>query len=72
MLSTLGVLMPNDQAKGRILDLNPDLNSPLTIVDSLQRPTFFFKSDMDENGYDDFIVCEYGNYTGYLTVFEST
>ncbi len=69
-LSLLGLLMPNDQAKGRLVELNQDLTKTSSFIDSLQRAVFFHEEDLNNDGKSDFIICEYGNYTGFIAIFE--
>jgi hypothetical protein len=70
-LSLLGILMPNDEDKGELITLNDDLTNLTSFIDSLRRPVFFYKEDMNADGLQDFIVCAFGNYTGDLTIYES-
>lgn len=70
ILSLMGIMDPNDQALGEIVSINhKGVNK--TLIDSLKRPVHFSKADLDSNGLDDFVVCEFGNYTGGLNIYES-
>lgn len=70
IISTMGIMDPNDQAKGQLLDLNTILSEPTIVLDSLQRPVYFQKTDLNNDAYTDIIVCAFGNVTGGLLLFE--
>ena len=69
MISFMGIMDPNDQAKGQVLQLNAD-NKFEALIDSLKRPVYFESADLNNDGLDDIIVCAFGNYTGNLTAYE--
>jgi hypothetical protein len=68
MVSLMGIMDPNDQALGKIVDLK-DPHQPF--IKSLQRPVHFQKTDLNNDGLPDYIVCAFGNYTGALQVYEN-
>jgi hypothetical protein len=72
LISELGIMDPNEQALGSLISLDRTSNIQKLIIDSLQRPVFFEANDLNDDGFDDFIVCAYGNYTGELLLFEGT
>jgi hypothetical protein len=72
LVSIMGIMDPNDQAKGELLRLESELKNPFLIEDSLQRPVHFEKSDLNKDGLEDFIVCAFGNFRGALLVLEKT
>jgi hypothetical protein len=41
--------------------------SRTTLADSLRRPVFFSRADIDGDGRQDFVVCEFGNLLGALS-----
>ncbi len=70
VISLIGVLMPNDQSRGRLIrSARSDFSKNRTIIDSLARPVFF-ETRPNRYGYDDYIVCNFGNYTGNLLYHE--
>ena len=70
LISLMGIMDPNDQAKGELIILPNSSKVPQTILDSLQRPVHFEKADLNKDGHDDIVVCAFGNYTGGLLLFE--
>ncbi len=67
----MGMMDPNDQAAGKMIELSLDSRNATTIIDSLKRPAYFEKIDLNGDHLDDYVVCEFGNYTGKLEVFEN-
>lgn len=41
------------------------------IIPNLQRPVFMVYGDLNNDGLDDVVACEYGNHTGKLSWFEN-
>lgn len=72
LISLLGILWPNDQAKGKLVHTQVEPGAITTVLDSLQRPVSFRQGDITNDGRDDIIVCAFGNYTGALLAFENT
>lgn len=70
-LSLMGIMDPNDRAKGELIAMNSELKESMTFVDSLKRPVHFEQKDLNADGYDDFVICAFGNYTGELLVYEN-
>lgn len=68
-VSVMGIMDPNDQSKGRLLQIDLNKKTFSTILDSLKRPVYFEKTDLNGDGCDELIVCSFGNYTGALQVF---
>jgi len=69
-----GILDPNDQPKGSLVRYQlagDSLRSPSTVLDSLFRPVFVRRFDLAATGRPDYIVCEYGNNRGRLTLYRS-
>jgi hypothetical protein len=66
----MGVMDPNDQRKGSLIEYSQGSNTQRTLIDSLKRPVFFGKSDFNNDGKIDYVVCEFGNYTGRLTIVD--
>ncbi|HZY80434.1 MAG TPA: VCBS repeat-containing protein [Cyclobacteriaceae bacterium] len=70
MIALMGIMDPNDQPKGSIGTLDKDLNYH-KLIDSLKRPVYFDKADLDNNKLEDIVVCAFGNYGGALDIFEN-
>lgn len=62
---SIGKMSPNDQKLGSLFTINQ--KSELKIAsDSLKRPVDLQISDIDQDGVDDFVICEYGFEAGEL------
>src|SRR5690606_23505031 len=66
---TMGIMDPNDQAKGQLTNISTD-KTIMTILDSLKRPVHVTRADLNGDATDEYIVCEFGNYTGQLVIYE--
>jgi VCBS repeat protein len=68
-----GILAPNDQARGRLAqyDFAPDgsLRFTSTLIDSLFRPVFVRSFDLDGDGRNEFLICEFGDNRGRLALY---
>ncbi len=71
LILKMGIMDPNDQAKGSLVYLNTEDNSITNVLDSLRRPVYFDRGDFNRDGLIDYVICEFGNYTGGLTVFQN-
>lgn len=73
LILEMGIMDPNEQARGRITSLSGKGNkkSYTSILDSLQRPVDFVKVDLNKDGLDDYVVCNFGNYTGSLMAYQA-
>ncbi|HEY8938113.1 MAG TPA: VCBS repeat-containing protein, partial [Cyclobacteriaceae bacterium] len=69
IISNMGIMDPNDRAVGEIIRLKN--NTSELLVDSLKRPVFIEQADLDNDKKADFVVCEFGNYTGALTAYKN-
>ncbi len=66
----MGIMDPNDQAKGEISVLRLNSRSGTRIIDSLKRPVHVERKDLNKDGLEDFVVCAFGNYSGSLLAFK--
>ncbi len=66
LLLEIGTIYPTEVRNGRLLRLRGD--TALVIADSLHRPVHFMTGDLDGDGLAEIVVCEYGHYTGALTL----
>jgi hypothetical protein len=73
LISLMGIMDPNDQAKGELISLTINSEKKPTIIqDSLQRPVYFDRSDLNNDGRVDYLVCAFGNFRGALLGLEET
>lgn len=71
-ITLAGILHPNNEFKGMIAKYstkNQAMKMPIIIIDSLIRPVASIKYDFNYDGTDDFLVCEYGNDLGRLSLY---
>ena len=70
ILCNTGILSPNNGKFGSI-----EITSASgvdTLFDSLMRPVQLTKADLNKDGKDDFVVCEFGNLKGALSWLQYT
>ena len=65
----MGIMDPNDLHKGKLSKLNPQ-NQLTTVIDSLQRPVHLDIFDINEDGIEDFLICNFGNLMGKLAWYD--
>ena len=70
-MSLMGIMDPNDRPFGSIVTANQDGSLKQILIDSLKRPVYFEKADLNSDGLEDFVICAFGNYTGGLLVYEN-
>jgi hypothetical protein len=68
-----GILHPNNEQKGQIVRyhhhgdfMNPDME---LLIDKLYRPVASLSFDLNYDGFEDYLVCEYGNDFGRLSIY---
>ena len=72
-LTTIGKgVFPNDAPDGAMQRLqrtwpNPKYGPAKTVIGSLQRPVCMAYEDLNKDGLEDVVVCEFGNFTGRLS-----
>lgn len=66
----MGIMDPNDRSLGKLVRINNNTKQQEVIIDSLQRPVHFEKTDLNADGADDILICAFGNYTGALLLYE--
>ncbi|MBO0947173.1 FG-GAP repeat domain-containing protein [Fibrella forsythiae] len=76
-LLTSGDMEPNDLLKGKWQPISfrghpGTLTTPSTmpVVDQLGRPVAAAVGDLTQDGQEDIVICQFGNYSGELTWFE--
>lgn len=71
-LTVMGSFSPTDEPSGLLLAMPTDPNQQsIVLIDSLQRPVHTEATDMTGDGLPDFVICEFGNKTGQLSLYEN-
>ena len=70
-LLTIGDLNPHDEPLGGLYFMNSQGEVKL-LVPELSRPVYMKWHDLDQDGREDVIICEFGNYIGRLSWFRQT
>jgi hypothetical protein len=70
-ISSMGRMDPNDDTKGRVFMIDEAKHNAKDFLDSLQRPVYFEKHDFNGDHRDDYVICEFGNFTGGLQLYEN-
>jgi len=66
LMLSMGIMDPSNQTKGKIYKQYPDSLS--TIVDQLRRPVHMLWHDLNEDGEEDLLICEFGHNLGQFSV----
>ena len=66
----MGIMDPNDQPAGSLVRVESG-GEPTILIDSLKRPVYLEKADLNNDSKDDFIICSFGNFTGSLSAYEA-
>jgi hypothetical protein len=67
----MGIMDPNEQPRGRVIAF-AGKSEPSLLIDSLQRPVFTEKADLNNDGREDLLVSAFGNFTGGLIAYENS
>jgi hypothetical protein len=67
----MGLLHPSDEKKGQLLWVDTATRQVKIIIDSLQRPVQASYADLNGDGNEDIVICEFGNLSGDLCWFEN-
>ena len=70
VMSCMGVMDPNDLMMGTIQTLEKESLKFEQIIDSLKRPVHVSSADFNNDNRLDYLVSEFGNYTGRLVLYE--
>lgn len=77
-LTTIGKsIYPHDSPDGTVQKIyrstpQTQLNNAKKVISSLQRPVYMEYVDLNNDGLEDIVACEYGNLTGKLVWYENT
>ncbi|QHV95909.1 FG-GAP repeat domain-containing protein [Spirosoma endbachense] len=69
-LLTVGVLNPNDRQMGTWRHFTQTGIVPPALLSGLQRPVRAIPTDLNRDGLDDVVICQFGNHLGKLTWHE--
>lgn len=73
LLLESGILHPNDQPRGRLVQYDfvggDSLRFGKVLIDSLFRPVFVEQFDFDADGLNEFLICEFGDNRGQLALY---
>ena len=76
LLSVGKSIYPSDYRQGELEKISgPDQvsvpNKSQLLLDNLRRPVHITHSDVDKNGHDDLVICQFGNFRGHLSLFKN-
>jgi hypothetical protein len=70
LILEMGIMDPNDQAKGKLYSISLSAHIATALLDSLKRPVHLVVADLNNDGEDEFVISAFGNYTGGLSAYE--
>ncbi len=70
-LLTIGLFNPSDQKMGRLLSIEKNSHPGSVNLPGLARPVQFATGDLDADGKEDVVICEFGNHAGKLSWYEN-
>ncbi|TKK66915.1 VCBS repeat-containing protein [Ilyomonas limi] len=72
ILCNVGVLNPNNGKYGSVMNRSQKTATDDTLFKGLMRPVQLTRADINKDGKNDYIVCEFGNLKGALSWYEGT
>lgn len=71
LLTVMGSFSPTDNPSGLVMALpRQTAESPMVLLDSLQRPVHTTVADLNQDGLPDLLVCEFGKWLGGLYYYQ--
>lgn len=70
MVLSMGIMDPNDQRRGTVVQLPDEASTPRLLIDSLKRPVDLTFVDLNQDGAQELMVSAFGNFTGGLFAYE--
>lgn len=70
-LLAIGELNPHDEPLGGLFSMNSQGDTK-SLIQGLSRPVHLNLHDLDQDGQEDVVICEFGNYVGRLSWFRRT
>jgi len=75
-ISDIGILKPNNGRFGKLQSIVTDVSGKMKLdsvfqIDALQRPVQSIEIDLNNDGLNDFLVCEFGFVTGALSWYQN-
>lgn len=70
LVARMGIMDPNDQPAGSVIQLPMDRGDPTVLIDSLKLPVDIKLADLNNHGDQDLVVSAFGNFTGGLYVYQ--
>jgi hypothetical protein len=67
----MGIMDPNEQSLGYLGAIQLPSKNLIIGIDSLQRPVDFQKVDLNGDGAEDYVFCNFGNFTGSLVGYRA-
>jgi FG-GAP-like repeat len=70
---TMGIMQPTEEKKGifqSVYKQNPTANNPAEQIHSLHRPVDFIETDLNNDGKNELVICQFGYQTGKLAWYE--
>ena len=72
-ITVMGSFSPTDSPSGYVYRLSSDPNiASGKVIDLLQRPVHSTLEDFDQNGTEELLICEYGKWTGALSLWQQS
>ena len=66
---SMGKINPSDKPAGSLVNLTPS-NKPKQLINQLLRPVQMSMGDLNADGTQDYLICNFGNETGNLTWYD--
>lgn len=66
---TVGSIAPSDLSEGAIYQMDLNSDSWNMMMDNLPRPVYGVWEDIEKDGKPDFVLCNYGNHGGNISIY---